>query len=208
MALTAPRPSFGPLALSARRRTARRTGLLVLLKGGSGHGAPGTVPGPGTAGTDTRGTTGRDTAGPGASRRGTTRPGASRRVLAAPAGLLPAVLVGCGAALLPWMVVLATTLPQTAEVSHWATAWVGLDALIAAGLLATGAFLRKGDPRLPAVAAATATLLVTDAWFDITTAPAGAGLATAVAMAACAELPLAGACAALALRTPPARERS
>ncbi|MFJ5547381.1 hypothetical protein [Streptomyces sp. NPDC093225] len=166
MSLTAPRPSFGPLAPSGRRRPAPRTGLLPGFKGTAGRGTSGVSP---------------------------------RRSLV---GLLPTVLIGSGVALLPWMVVLAKTLPQTTEVSHWATAWVGLDALIAAGLLATGVLLRKGDPRLPAAAAATATLLVTDAWFDITTAPAGAGLATAVAMAACAELPLAGACAALAVRTP------
>ncbi|MET8127810.1 hypothetical protein ABZV67_15230 [Streptomyces sp. NPDC005065] len=104
------------------------------------------------------------------------------------------LLVVCGLVLLPWLYVLATGLPDTATAAHWRVAWVGLDALEAAGLIATGVL------RHPLAATATATLLVIDAWFDTTTAAAGSDLATAVAMALCAELPLAALCAWLALR--------
>ncbi|MCX5195228.1 hypothetical protein OOK31_15180 [Streptomyces sp. NBC_00249] len=110
------------------------------------------------------------------------------------------VLTGAGLALLPWMVVLARTLPATAEVSHWSTAWIGLDAMLAVGLTGTGMLLRKGDPRVAPVAAATAALLVTDAWFDVTTSAGTSGQGAALAMALAAELPLAALCAAVAAR--------
>lgn len=110
------------------------------------------------------------------------------------------LLVVCGVALLPWLYVLATGLPDTATAAHWPVAWVGLDALEAAGLIATGVLAAGGDLRHPVTATATATLLVIDAWFDTTTATAGSDLATAVAMALCAELPLATLCGWLALR--------
>ncbi|MFK8909097.1 hypothetical protein [Streptomyces sp. YS-3] len=113
---------------------------------------------------------------------------------------LATLLTGAGVVLVPWMVVLAKTLPSTVEVSNWPLAWIGLDAALAAGLAGTGVLLRRGDPRAQAAAAATGALLVMDAWFDITTSPPGPQLATAVALAVCAELPLAVACGAVARR--------
>ncbi|MBT2447740.1 hypothetical protein J7F03_11775 [Streptomyces sp. ISL-43] len=94
---------------------------------------------------------------------------------------------------------LAKTMPQSAEVSNWATAWIGLDVMLAAGLTGTGLLLRRGDSRVVPVAAATAALLVADAWFDVTTS-AGGEQTLALLMAAGAELPLALACAAVAGR--------
>ncbi|MFG2709981.1 hypothetical protein ACGFX2_05380 [Streptomyces goshikiensis] len=116
------------------------------------------------------------------------------------AARLATVLTGAGVALLPWMVVLAKTLPQTAEVSHWSTAWIGLDAMLAAGLTGTGILLRGGDPRVAPVAAATAALLLVDAWFDVTTSAGTGGQGMALLLAAGAELPLALACATVAAR--------
>ncbi|MFG3285229.1 hypothetical protein [Streptomyces sp. NPDC048111] len=115
---------------------------------------------------------------------------------------LATVLTGAGVALVPWMVVLARTLPQTTQVSNWSTAWVGLDALLAVGLTGTGVLLGRGDPRAAQLAAATGALLVVDAWFDVMTASPGPERATALALAALAELPLAATCAAIATRTP------
>ncbi|MFJ8308056.1 MULTISPECIES: hypothetical protein [unclassified Streptomyces] len=114
---------------------------------------------------------------------------------------LATVLTGAGVALVPWMVVLAKTLPQTTEVSNWSTAWIGLDAMLAVGLTGTGVLLKRNDPRVAQLAAATGALLVMDAWFDVTTA-APAELATALTLALAAELPLAVACAVVALRKP------
>ncbi len=110
------------------------------------------------------------------------------------------LLVACGLALLPWLYVLATGLPATATAAHWPIAWVGLDALEALGLIATGLLAARGDRRNALAAAATAALLVVDAWFDTTTAAPGGDFATAVAMALGSELPLAALCGRLALR--------
>jgi hypothetical protein len=107
-------------------------------------------------------------------------------------------LLVSGAGMVPWLTYLAIALPARASVTHWSAAWVGLDIMEAIGLGATGWLVRRGDPRRCLAAAATAMLLVADAWFDISTA--GSGLTEAVAMAACAELPMAALCSVVAYR--------
>ncbi|MEV0663814.1 hypothetical protein ACIBI3_21555 [Actinomadura luteofluorescens] len=57
---------------------------------------------------------------------------------------------------------LATGLPATATAAHLPVAWVGLDALEALGLIATGLLAARGDRRHALAAAATATLLAVD----------------------------------------------
>jgi hypothetical protein len=111
-------------------------------------------------------------------------------------------LTGAGVAMVPWLGVLAAGLPARFEAAHWDVAWVGLDALEALGLFATGTLLRRRDARAALTAAATAALLLVDAWFDVVTSDAS-GRPVAIAMAALAELPLAGLCAGLAVRTFP-----
>lgn len=108
-------------------------------------------------------------------------------------------LIACGVALVPWLVVLATGVPATGTAPHWNVAWVGLDSMEAVGLVVTGRLTLRNSPRRVPFAAATAMLLVCDAWFDTTTAT-GAAFAAAILMAVTAELPLAAACATLALR--------
>jgi hypothetical protein len=66
------------------------------------------------------------------------------------------LLTACGIGLLPWLYVLATGLPATATAAHWPLAWVGLDALEALGLLATGLLTARGDRRYALTAAAPA----------------------------------------------------
>src|SRR5580692_6899309 len=39
-----------------------------------------------------------------------------------------------GLAMIPWVLILACSLPPTIRAAHWSTAWAGLDALEAAGL--------------------------------------------------------------------------
>ncbi|MEU6771131.1 hypothetical protein [Streptomyces sp. NPDC046759] len=110
-------------------------------------------------------------------------------------------LVGLGAAavlLVPWMVVLALTLPGSAEVDHWPLAWIGLDVLMTAGCATTAVLGLRGDPKAALTASATAAVAVLDAWFDVTTAGSGAPLARAL-LCAVAEGALAGACVYLAL---------
>ncbi|AEW98031.1 MULTISPECIES: hypothetical protein [Streptomycetaceae] len=123
-------------------------------------------------------------------------------------GLIGYGLIGCGVLLLPWLVVLATGLPSTATASHWATAWVGLDAFEALGLISTGVLAVRGDHRRTPVAVATATLLLVDAWFDTTTASVGSDIHSALVMAVGAEVPLAVLCIVLAFRGHPGRDAS
>jgi hypothetical protein len=99
--------------------------------------------------------------------------------------------------------VLAVTLPASPRAAHWPAAWLGLDSMEGLGLLATGLLLLRRDNRCCLTAAVTAALILTDAWFDVTTAAPGAALVLAVAMAACVEIPGSLLCAAVAVRTFP-----
>jgi hypothetical protein len=108
-------------------------------------------------------------------------------------------LIAAGAGLVPWLVVLAMSLPGSARAAHWGVAWVGLDGLEAVGLLATGWLLTRQDERCSLAAAITATLVLVDAWFDVTTASGPAEI-TAVVMASCVEVPVSLLCATVAVR--------
>jgi hypothetical protein len=112
-------------------------------------------------------------------------------------------LAAAGLAMIPWILVLSRWLPETKVVGGWSTAWVGLDAMEAAGLLATGVLLVRGSDRYRLGAVGTAMLLVVDAWFDLTTSAPGSEQLTALATAAGAEIPLAATLAFLALRRQP-----
>ncbi|WP_051970343.1 hypothetical protein [Kitasatospora azatica] len=103
---------------------------------------------------------------------------------------LPLVLAGAGFALLPWVVVLALV--------PGSLGWIALDLAEAACLLGSALLLRRGHAARRPLAALAALLLVGDAWCDVSTA--GSSLLVAVAMAVCAELPLAALCSAIALR--------
>ncbi|WEO95645.1 hypothetical protein A6P39_017330 [Streptomyces sp. FXJ1.172] len=114
-------------------------------------------------------------------------------------------LAAAAVLLVPWMVVLAVTLPGSTRVDNWPLTWIGLDVLMAAGCAATALLGLRGDPRSRLTASATASVAVLDAWFDITTARAGGALAQALACAV-AEAALAAACVALAVaRREPAK---
>ena len=64
--------------------------------------------------------------------------------------------------------------------------------LLAVALLGTGGCVIARSKYLAVTAASAATLLVVDAWFDVTTSPSGAGFFWALVMAAVAELPARG----------------
>lgn len=100
----------------------------------------------------------------------------------------------CSAALVPWVVVVATTLPARQLSPNYYLAWTGLDLMEFAALGATGWFTLRRSPWMGAAAAWAASLLVTDAWFDVVTAPSTGDLVTAVAMLVLVEGPLTGVC--------------
>jgi hypothetical protein len=109
--------------------------------------------------------------------------------------------------MIPWLVVLAVTLPASTRAAHWAAAWIGLDSMEGLGLLSTGLLLLRRDGRCCLTAAVTAALVLTDAWFDVTTAAPGSALVTAVMMAAWVEVPVSVLCATVAVRTLPRASR-
>lgn len=103
-------------------------------------------------------------------------------------------------ALVPWSVYLGYTLPSRQVAHRFNIAWAGFDVLLLVVLGATGLLALRRSRYLALAAAATATMLVVDAWFDIMTSPRGQ-LAEAILLAACIELPLAAVCAWLSYHT-------
>ena len=110
------------------------------------------------------------------------------------------LLALCAALLLPWIVVLAATLPAHTMARNWSIAWSGFDVLLAVMLGATAYLRRVGDPRVGSLAGASAAMLLVDAWFDTSTSALGFDLAMAWFSAVFVELPLAFVCARIALR--------
>jgi len=110
------------------------------------------------------------------------------------------LLAACALLLVPWIVVLAATLPAHAVARNWSVAWAGFDMLLAVMLAGTAWFRHTGDSRTGALAGASAAMLLVDAWFDTSTSALGADLAMAWFSAVFVELPLAVVCARIALR--------
>lgn len=103
------------------------------------------------------------------------------------------------AVLVPWVVWLGLTLPDTYRAASWPQTWVGFDIALAAAMTATAVLGWLRRQLVLAAALVTATLLVCDAWFDVMTSAAGDRPA-AVASALLAELPLAAVLVVGALR--------
>ena len=110
-----------------------------------------------------------------------------------------ALLVGA-VVLVPWTLFLAYTLPARHRVVHWDAIWVGFDLALALALLLTAVAAIRGRPWLAIPATASATLLVSDAWFDVLTARGTHEVTTALLEAVLVELPLAALCVWMALR--------
>lgn len=98
-----------------------------------------------------------------------------------------------GAATVPWTIYLAMTLPPQARTHHYRLTWVGYDALLIVVLLTTAYLAWRGNRFVGLLATITATMLVVDAWFDVTTSNR-AGRPMAVLSALFIELPLAAVC--------------
>lgn len=98
-----------------------------------------------------------------------------------------------GAALLPvpWTIWLSFSLPVSHQDRNWNLAWTGFDCALICSLALTAYLAWRKSGWVVLAATATATLLLTDAWFDILTARIGPEYATSLVSAACAEVPLA-----------------
>ena len=99
------------------------------------------------------------------------------------------VYAAAGVFLVPWIVFLAVTLPRRDIDSHYDLAWVGFDLLLAFVVIRTAWYAFHIDPRVQIPAVATATLLIVDAWFDVTTSSNRNQVLEAAVMAVCFEIP-------------------
>jgi len=108
-------------------------------------------------------------------------------------------LIGLG--LVPWAIWLSTSLPPEHLTHRWDVAWTGFDIGLAACFLGTAIAALRRSPWVAAFAAATGTLLVADAWFDIVLESRGAEARTAILEAVFAELPVAALCFWIAYRS-------
>ena len=95
------------------------------------------------------------------------------------------------AGMLPWIAYLAITLPRRDLDHHYRAAWVGFDCFLVFAIVRTAYMAFRVDPRIQFPATATATLLMVDAWFDITTAGSRAHTLEAIVLAAVFEIPAA-----------------
>jgi hypothetical protein len=93
--------------------------------------------------------------------------------------------------LVPWIVYLAITLPRRNLEHHYRTTWVGFDTLLVVALASAAYLAFRMDPRVQFPATTAATLLLVDAWFDVTTSSDHANFIVAVILAVFLELPAA-----------------
>lgn len=98
-------------------------------------------------------------------------------------------LAVCAVLFVPYILALAFTLPVRDRV-----AWVGLDVMELAAIAATAWFAWTRSTWITVSAAVAATLVVTDAWFDVITARSGIHRVVAIAEAIVLELPFAAFC--------------
>ena len=111
-----------------------------------------------------------------------------------PPGWVAPVFFMLGLCLIPWTVMLALTLPARHGSHHYDVAWTGFDVALAATLVGTGIGALRRAAWLQSVAAAAATLLVCDTWFDVLSSTSRRELLSSIALAFLVELPVAGAC--------------
>ena len=112
---------------------------------------------------------------------------------------VPRLLALVALALVPWTLWLTFSLPSRHVTQHYDAAWVGFDIALAAAFAATAWSALRRPRWLVALAAATGTMLLCDAWFDVVTSSGGAERVEALAEAAFAEIPLAAICAYIVL---------
>jgi hypothetical protein len=106
-----------------------------------------------------------------------------------------------GVLLVPWTIWLSASLPPHHLAHRWDLAWTGFDIGLAVCFAGTAFAAWRRSPWVGTLAAATGTLLLADAWFDVVLESRGAELRTAIVEAMFAELPVAALCFWIAYRT-------
>jgi len=107
---------------------------------------------------------------------------------------VPRLLALVAIALIPWTLWLTFTLPSRHVSDDYDVAWVGFDVALAVVIGATAWTIVRGSRWLVPLAAVAGTMLVCDAWFDITTSSGATERTLAILEAIFAELPLAAIC--------------
>jgi hypothetical protein len=100
------------------------------------------------------------------------------------------LLTATAIAELLWAIYLGWTLPRQYVANHWEVAWVGLDVAEIGMLIATAWAAWRQRAVVILFSIVSATLLIVDAWFDVTTARRG-DLVQSALLAVFAEIPLA-----------------
>ena len=106
-----------------------------------------------------------------------------------------------GVGLFPWAVWLSSSLQPHHLTARWDIAWSGFDFGLATAFLGTAIAAWRRSPSVGAFAAATGTLLLTDAWFDVILESHGNEEWTAITEAVLFEIPTAVLCFGIAYRT-------
>lgn len=100
-------------------------------------------------------------------------------------------MAACCLVLAGWIGILILTLPDRFTSSDWRAVWVGLDIAELVGLAAIGWAAWRQRQVLIFFMMMTGTLLLCDAWFDLTLSYGSSGFTTSVVTAVVAEFPLA-----------------
>ena len=93
--------------------------------------------------------------------------------------------------LIVWTVFLALSLPKENLEHHYRLTWTGFDLIEVLAIYLTAHLAFRLDARVVYPATVVATLLVADAWFDITTSATAADATQALILALLVELPAA-----------------
>jgi len=95
------------------------------------------------------------------------------------------------AGLIVWTVFLALSLPKENLEHHYRLTWTGFDLIEVLAICLAAYWAFRLDARVVYPATVVATLLVADAWFDITTSATAADATQALILALVVELPAA-----------------
>jgi hypothetical protein len=93
--------------------------------------------------------------------------------------------------LVVWTVFLALSLPKENLEHHYRLTWTGFDLILVLAIYLTAHMAFRLDTRVVFPATVVATLLVADAWFDVTTSATTQAATSALILALAVELPAA-----------------